>query len=115
MLTLFAWTTWFWGACALFLVVGVLSLGTVWPLSTTILQLASPAEVRGRVMGVLHFTPGFHYLGALPLAAAAGWIGWPLSVTIAAAICLLVTIWFGMVRSAGRGLARASWAAGASA
>ncbi len=104
-LTMFAWTTWFWGAWALFLVVGVLSLGTVWPLSTTILQLASPAEVRGRVMGVLHFTPGFHYLGALPLAAAAGWVGWPLSITIAAAICLLVTVWFGLVRSAGRGLA----------
>ena len=115
MLTLFAWTSWFWGACALFLVVGVLSLGTVWPLSTTILQLASPAEVRGRVMGVLHFTPGFHYLGALPLAAAAGWIGWPLSITIAAAICLLVTVWFGLGRAAGRRLARAPWAAGASA
>ena len=105
ILTIFAWTTWFWGSWALFLVVGMLSLGTVWPLSTTILQLASPAEVRGRVMGVLHFTPGFHYLGALPLAAAAGWVGWPLSITIAAAICLLVTIWFGLVRSSGRGLA----------
>ena len=57
-----------------------------------------------------NFTPGFHYLGALPLAAAAGWIGWPLSITIAAAICLLVTVWFGLVRSAGRGLALAPWA-----
>ena len=74
-LTLFAWSYWFWMSWALFLVLGGLSLGTVWPLATTILQLSSAPEIRGRVMGVLHFTPGFHYLGALPLAVAAGWAG----------------------------------------
>ena len=67
----------FWVSWSLFLVVGAMSLGTVWPLATTILQLATPAEVRGRVMGILHFTPGFHHLGALPLAAAAGWSDGP--------------------------------------
>ena len=77
MLTLFGWSTSFWVAWALFLIVGIVSLGTVWPLSTTILQLATPAEVRGRVMGILHFTPGFHYLGALPLAfvGCQRWLG----------------------------------------
>ena len=104
-LTLFGWSSWFWVAWALFLVVGILSLGTVWPLATTILQLASPAEIRGRVMGVLHFTPGFHYLGALPLAAAAGWVGWPAAIGISAGLCLVVTLWFGMGRAAGRRLA----------
>ena len=108
-LTLFAWTYWYWGAWALFLVVGILSLGTVWPLATTILQMAAPAEVRGRVMGVLHFTPGFHYLGALPLAAAAGWVGWPVAISMAAGACLLVTLWFGMARTAGRQLTAAPW------
>jgi hypothetical protein len=92
-------------AWALFLVLGTVSLGTVWPLATTILQLEAPVEVRGRVMGVLHFTPGFHYLGALPLAAAAGWVGWPVSISMAAALCLFVTIWFGLVRKSGRELA----------
>ena len=108
-LTLFGWTSWYWGAWALFLVVGILSLGTVWPLATTILQMAAPAEVRGRVMGVLHFTPGFHYLGALPLAAAAGWVGWPVAISMAAGACLLVTLWFGMARTAGRQLTAAPW------
>ena len=103
-LALFSWVESFWVAWGLFLVVGVVSLGTVWPLATTILQLAAPAEVRGRVMGVLHFTPGFHYLGALPLAAAAGITGWPLAITAAAGLCLLVTIWFGITRRAGREL-----------
>lgn len=105
MLTLFGWSTSFWVAWALFLVVGIVSLGTVWPLSTTILQLATPAEVRGRVMGILHFTPGFHYLGALPLAFVAANAGWGWAITGAAGLMLLVTIWFGMARSAGRELA----------
>ena len=104
ILALFAWSESFWVAWGLFLVVGIVSLGTVWPLATTILQLASPAELRGRVMGVLHFTPGFHYLGALPLAVAAASAGWPLAITAAAGMCLLVTIWFGVSRKAGREL-----------
>ena len=104
-LTLFGWASTFWAAWWLFLVVGIVSLGTVWPLATTILQLACPPEMRGRVMGVLHFTPGFHYLGALPLAAAAGWVGWPVSISMAAALCLFVTLWFGLARKSGRELA----------
>ena len=105
MLTAFGWSTSFWVAWALFLVVGIVSLGTVWPLSTTILQLAAPAEVRGRVMGILHFTPGFHYLGALPLAFVAAQTGWAWAITGAAALMLLVTFWFGLGRRAGRELA----------
>ena len=56
-------------------------------------------------MGILHFTPGFHYLGALPLAFIAAETGWPLAITAAAGLMLLVTIWFGVGRSAGRDLA----------
>ena len=105
MLTAFGWSTSFWVAWALFLMLGIVSLGTVWPLSTTILQLQCPAEVRGRVMGILHFTPGFHYLGALPLAFVAAETGWPLAITMAAGLMLLVTFWFGMARRDGRELA----------
>ena len=104
-LTLFAWSSSFWVSWSLFLVVGAMSLGTVWPLATTILQLATPAEVRGRVMGILHFTPGFHHLGALPLAAAAGWVGWSTSISVAAGLCLITALWFGVGRAAGRQLA----------
>ena len=105
VLTLFGWSSSFWMAWTLFLLLGIVSLGTVWPLSTTILQLATPAELRGRVMGILHFTPGFHYLGALPLSFVAAAMGWPLAITIAAGLMLLMTFWFGLARSAGRELA----------
>ena len=103
-LTAFAWSTSFWVAWSLFVVVGIVSLGTVWPLATTILQLATPNEVRGRVMGFLHLTPGFHYLGALPLAYAIGFLGWGISISVAAGLCLAVTIWFGVARKSGRQL-----------
>jgi hypothetical protein len=55
-------------------------------------------------MGVLHFTPGFHYLGAWPLTIAAAEAGWPLAITAAAGLCLLITFWFGVGRKAGREL-----------
>ncbi len=105
MLTLFGWSASFWAAWSLFLVVGIVSLGTVWPLSTTILQLATPSQARGRVMGILHFTPGFHYLGALPLAFVAAIVGWDWAITGAAGLMLLVTLWFGLARRDGRDLA----------
>ena len=104
-LTGFGWSTSFWIAWSLFLILGVVSLGTVWPLSTTILQIAAPAEARGRVMGILHFTPGFHYLGAWPLSFVAAATGWAWAMTGAAALMLLVTFWFGLGRRAGRELA----------
>ena len=105
VLTAFGWSSTFWVAWALFLAVGIVSLGTVWPLATTILQLECPSEMRGRVMGILHFTPGFHYLFALPLAFVAAQAGWPLAITGAAGLMLLVTFLFGIVRGDGRELA----------
>ena len=104
-LILFGWTTSFWLSWTLFVVVGIFSLGSVWPLATTILQLSTPNELRGRVMGVFHFTPGFHYIGALPLSFVAAEVGWPLAITIAAGLMLTVTAWFGLGRKDGRTLA----------
>ena len=101
----FGWVTSFWVSWTLFVVVGVFSLGSVWPIATTILQLSTPPELRGRVMGVFHFTPGFHYIGALPLSFVAAETGWPLAITVAAGLMLLVTAWFGLGRRDGRTLA----------
>ena len=98
-LTLFAWSNWFWVTWMFFLFVGVVSVGMVWPLATTIIQLESAPELRGRVMAVLSFTPGFHFLGAFPLALAAGVWGWEIAITGAAGASLFVTIWFALVRS----------------
>ena len=100
-----AWGGWFWVTWIFVLLVGVVAIGWVWPLTTTITQLASPPELRGRVMGVIHLVPGLHFLGAWPLTVAAAGIGWPLAITGAAGVCLLVTLTFGLGRKTGRTLA----------
>ena len=117
LLTLFAWSGslddltgtswggWFWATWVFTLLVGVVAIGWVWPLTTTIAQLSSPAELRGRVMGVLHLVPGLHFLGAWPLTLVAAGMGWPLAITGAAGVCLLVTLTYGLGRKTGRELA----------
>ena len=100
-----SWNGWFWVTWVFVLLVGVVAIGWVWPLTTTIMQLSSPAEVRGRVLGVLHLVPGFHFLGAWPLTLAAAGIGWPLAITGAAGVCLFVTLSIGLGRKTGRELA----------
>ena len=99
------WSGWFWVTWVFVLLVGIVAIGWVWPLTTTIIQLASPAELRGRVLGVFHLVPGFHLLGAWPLTLAAAGIGWPLAITGAAAVCLTVTVSYGLARKGGRELA----------
>ena len=100
-----SWAGWFWATWMFTLLVGVVAIGWIWPLTTTIMQLSSPAEVRGRVMGVIHLVPGFHFLGAWPLTLAAAGVGWPLAITGAAGVTLLVALTFGLVRKTGRELA----------
>jgi MFS family permease len=100
-----SWSGWFWVTWVFTLLVGVVAIGWVWPLTTTITQLSSPAELRGRVLGVLHLVPGLHFLGAWPLTLAAAGMGWPLAITGAAGVCLLVTLTFGLGRKTGRELA----------
>jgi len=98
ILTLFAWSSWFWLSLILFLLVGLVGKGLVWPLATTVVQLETPLEVRGRVMGVLHITPAVHYLGAYPLALAAGQWDWAFAITGSAMVSLGVTAWYGLAR-----------------
>ncbi len=100
-----AWSGWFWVTWIFVLLVGVVAIGWVWPLTTTITQLSTPADLRGRVMGVLHLVPGLHFLGAWPLTLAAAGVGWPLAMTGAAGVTLLVALTFGLGRKTGRELA----------
>ena len=111
VLILFAWSNWFWVTFVFFSLVGVTGVGMVWPLATTLVQIETTAEVRGRVMGMLQFTPGFHFLGAFPLALAAGQLGWEVAITGAAGLSLATTIWFAFVRRGAPKLGRQEAAA----
>ncbi|PKB71910.1 MAG: hypothetical protein BZY87_03110 [SAR202 cluster bacterium Io17-Chloro-G6] len=105
-LSLFAWSNWFWASWVLFLLVGIVGLGMVWPLATTMIQTETSSEVRGRVMGILQFAPGFHLVGAFPLALAAGQFGWEVAITGSAGLSLATTVWFALVRRGAPKLSR---------
>jgi hypothetical protein len=62
-------------------------------------------------MGMLQFTPGFHFLGAYPLALAAGQLGWEVAITGAGVLSLVTTIWFAFVRRGAPKLGRQEAAA----
>ena len=100
VLTLFAWSPWYWASWVIFFFVGATSFGFFWPLATTLIQLNVPPELRGRVLSFLQFAPAVHYLGALPLAVAANAINWPAAITGGATLSLAVALWLGIWRPA---------------
>ena len=104
VLTLFAWSPWYWASWIIFFFVGVTSFGFFWPLATTLVQLNVPPELRGRVLSYMQLAPAVHYLGALPLAVAADVISWPVAITGGAALSLIVALWLGIWRPALRRL-----------
>ena len=98
VLTLFAWSPWFWASWIILLFVGGASFGLYLPLVNTLILLNAPSELRGRVLSILTLAPAVHYLGALPLAAAADAISWPVAITGGAALSFLVALWLGVWR-----------------
>ena len=105
LLVLWGATPWYWVSWAIFFFVGVASFGLFWPLATTLVQLNTPAELRGRVLSYLQLAPAVHHLGALPLAAAAATLGWTAAIGAGAAMCFGVSLWLGVLRPPLRRLA----------
>ncbi|MCH8226710.1 MAG: MFS transporter [Chloroflexi bacterium] len=98
VLTLFAWSPWFWASWIILLFVGATSFGFFIPLVITLIQLNVPTELRGRVLSILGLAPAVHYVGALPLAAAADVVSWPVAITGGAGLSLFVALWLGVWR-----------------
>ena len=98
VLTLFAWSPWYWVSWAILLFVGATSFGFFLPLVITQIQLNVPHELRGRVLSLLGLAPALHYVWALPLAVAADLVSWPLAITGGAALSLVVVLWLGVWR-----------------
>ena len=98
VLTLFAWSPWYWASWVILLFVGATSFGFFTPLANILIQLNVPSELRGRVLSIFQIAPAVHYLGALPLAVAADIISWPVAITGGAAGSLIVALWLGVWR-----------------
>jgi len=61
-------------------------------LNNTLVQTHSPAELRGRIMGVYFLDRGMMPLGTLLAGAMAGWIGAPHTVSILGASCAVLVV-----------------------
>ena len=71
---------------------GFISMGT------TVLQLSTPSELRGRMMSLWLIGAAMHYIGALPLGAVGEHYGWPMSLGGGALIMLAFVLWLGILR-----------------
>ena len=65
---------------------------------TTILQLSTPPELRGRMMSLWLNGAAMHYIGALPLGAVGEHWGWSISLGGGALIMLAFVLWLGILR-----------------
>ena len=87
-----AWAQWFWAACALVALVGSTSIGGFWPVSSSLMQLTTAPDMRGRMMAMMQMAPVFHFLGAWPLTWLAQIYGWSAAITSGAAVLLVISV-----------------------
>ncbi len=71
---------------------GFISVGT------TILQITTPPELRGRMMSFWLNGAAMHYIGALPLGYVGENLGWSVSLGGGAVAMMLVVLWLGVIR-----------------
>lgn len=91
-LIVMAWTPWFWAGCILVAMVGSTSIGGFWPVSSSLMQLTTAPELRGRMMSMMQMAPVFHFLGAWPLTWLAQLYGWSAAITSGAMVLLVVSV-----------------------
>lgn len=99
----FAWSPWFWLSWGILLVVGMGSSGYI-SVGTTVLQLNVPPELLGRVLSLWSVAAGLMFIGALPVAAAADALGWPIAFSAGAVLFLVAACWLGLWRPTLRNL-----------
>lgn len=87
-----AWSQWFWAACMLVALVGSTSIGGFWPVSSSMMQLTTAPDMRGRMMAMMQLAPVFHFLGAWPLTWLAQLYGWSAAITMGAAVLLVISL-----------------------
>ncbi len=73
-------------------------------MGTTILQLSTPAEMRGRMMSQWLIGAATQYIGAFPISLVADFYGWQVAMGGSALIMLAVVFWLGVYRPTFRNL-----------
>ena len=83
---------------ALLFVTGIGFTGFI-SVGTTILQLTTPPELRGRMMSFWLNGAAMHYIGALPLGFVGENLGWSASLGGGAIAMMGLVLWLGVLRS----------------
>ncbi len=92
----FAWSPIYIASLALLFIVGVGFTGFI-AVGTSIVQLTTPVELRGRMMGLWLIGAAMHYIGALPLGVVADYYGWPMSIALGALAMMAFVLWLGVL------------------
>ena len=96
-LLLFALSPIYLVSLALLFLTGVGFTGFI-SVGTTILQITTPPELRGRMMSFWLNGAAMHYIGALPLGYVGENLGWSVSLGGGAIAMMLVVLWLGVIR-----------------
>jgi MFS family permease len=91
LLILFSFSSWFFVSLFILFLVGVAEMFAK-TINQTLVQLLSPDELRGRILGVYMLDRGMKPLGGFLAGAGASLIGAPLTLTFGAAICMLIAL-----------------------
>ena len=87
----------YWVALALLFLTGIGFTGFI-SMGTTVLQLSTPQQLRGRMMSLWLIGAAMHYIGALPLGYVGEHWGWSTSLGGGALIMLAFVLWLGVFR-----------------
>ena len=97
MLFLFALSPIFVVSLIILFLAGVGFMGFI-AMGTTVLQLTTPAEMRGRMMSQWLIGAATQYIGAFPISLAADYFGWPIAIGGSALMMLAVVFWLAIYR-----------------
>ena len=87
LLILFSWSPWFTVSLFLIFLVGMADLFSK-TINQTLVQLLSPNELRGRILGVFMLDRGMKPLGGFMMGAGASLLGAPLALALGAGVCM---------------------------
>jgi MFS family permease len=91
LLILFSCSSWFTLSLFLIFLVGMVDLFSK-TTNMTLVQLLSPDELRGRILGVFMLDRGLKPLGGFMMGAGASLLGAPLALALGAGVCMTFTL-----------------------
>ncbi len=91
LLILFSYSSWFFLSLFILFLVGMVEM-FMRTINQTLVQLLSPDELRGRILGVYMLDRGMKPLGGFLMGAVASLFGAPLTLSLGAGICMFVAL-----------------------